>query len=101
MRAAKAVGLVLVGVLVGVGITSVHSALRAQTTPQNQPAARVTGVTAQRMMVDGRPWDATPMFLKDAISGGCWLYIHQSAPSGPGTSTINHSLAVAPPSACQ
>ena len=71
------------GMVLGIAATVV-----ATPSPQ-QPAPRLTETPAGT--VNKRP----AVFVKDAMSGGCWLVV------GYTTGDASPSVAVAPPRACQ
>jgi hypothetical protein len=94
MKNAKAIGLVLIGVVIGALGVGAGLKLQAQAS-----APRITSTPAGPMVGPDRRTTTgigNLSFIKDAKSGGCWLYATQSGVSGDSAL----ALAVAPPSAC-
>jgi hypothetical protein len=82
MKVAKSLGLVVLGVVIGaVSVRTVGGQSQAR-----QPGPRISAIAAENGF----------QFVKDAKSGGCWIFFQSMVEGRPAVS----AMAAAPQEAC-
>src|SRR5262245_7006265 len=96
----RSIGVFVAGVIVGSALGVVGD-VTAQAQQLSRKPERMTRTAIEPVInADRRQGLGNTSFLKDAKSGGCWLYVTDVASSGSGGTNLAVALAPAPKSAC-